>query len=318
MNIVALDGYTLNPGDLTWEPIENLGNLTVYERSNADNIMERCQEATIILVNKVALNKHLLSQLPNLKYIGVTATGYNNVDIVAAKQQGIVVTNVKAYSSSSVAQHTFGLLLALTNHIELHSQSVHNGDWVKCADFSYWKTPLTELAGKTIGLVGLGDIGSKVAEIAHAMGMHVIAYRKNANKDTDAHIKIVSLKTLIETSDVISLHVPLTEETHEIINWECLNSMKPTAILINTGRGPLINEVDLARALNENIISGAGLDVLTVEPPEPNNPLFGAKNCIITPHNAWASKEARQRLMKWTAENIEAFENGEPINVVNL
>ncbi len=316
MNIVALDGHTLNPGDLTWEAIENLGEFKVHERSTPDQILERAEKATALLINKVVLNKEILTQLPHLKYIGVTATGYNNVDLVTAKKQGIVVTNVKAYSSNSVAQHTFGLILALCNHIELHSQSVKNGDWTQCPDFSYWKTTLTELAGKTIGLIGLGDIGSKVAEIANAMDMKVIAFRKNSNKDTENFIKLVALKTLFETSDVISLHVPLTEDTHDIINWDSIKQMKPTAFIINTGRGPLVNEHDLARALNENIIAGAGLDVLSSEPPKTDNPLFKAKNCIITPHNAWASFEARKRLLHMTAENIIAYQNGEPINVV--
>ncbi|CAG4988518.1 Hydroxypyruvate reductase [Dyadobacter sp. CECT 9275] len=317
MNIVILDGYTLNPGDQDWAPLRSLGNLTVYDRSAQNEIVERAKDAEILLVNKVVLNENTLSQLPHLKYIGVMATGYNNIDTKATAAKGIIVTNVKAYGPASVAQHTFGLLLGLANHLELHSQSVHQGDWVASEDFCYWKTPLVELAGKTFGLVGLGDIGTKVADIARAMGMKVIAYRRNPEKTVGNTIEMVGLEELFRQSDVISLHCPLTEETRELINTERLSWMKPTAYLLNTGRGPLINEQDLADALQNGVIAGAGLDVLSVEPPKPDNPLLTAPNCIITPHIAWASFEARQRLLQMVADNLSAFQHGKPVNVVS-
>ena len=317
MKIVILDGYTLNPGDLSWESLQSLGDVTVYDRSSPDQIVARAANAEIVLVNKVVLSDAHLEQLPDLKYIGVMATGYNNVDVSAAKKQNIIVTNVKAYGPASVAQHTFGLLLALTNHLELHSQSVRNGDWAASQDFCYWKTPLIELAGKTLGLVGLGDIGSKVADIAKAMGMNVIAYRKNPDKSENNGITMVTLDALFENSDVISLHCPLTEETRELINTTRLGQMKSSAFLLNTGRGPLINEQDLADALQKGTIAGAGLDVLSTEPPAADNPLLAAPNCIITPHIAWASFEARKRLLQMVADNIAAFINGSPTNVVS-
>jgi len=317
MKIVILDGYTLNPGDLSWESLQSLGDVTVYDRSSPDQIVARAANAEIVLANKVVLSDADLEQLPDLEYIGVMATGYNNVDVSAAKKQNIIVTNVKAYGPASVAQHTFGLLLALTNHLELHSQSVRNGDWAASQDFCYWKTPLIELAGKTLGLVGLGDIGSKVADIAKAMGMNVIAYRKNPDKSENNGITMVTLDALFENSDVISLHCPLTEETRELINTTRLGQMKSSAFLLNTGRGPLINEQDLADALQKGTIAGAGLDVLSTEPPAADNPLLAAPNCIITPHIAWASFEARKRLLQMVADNIAAFINGNPTNVVS-
>jgi len=316
MNIVILDGYTLNPGDLDWSPIETLGNTTFYERSSPGEITERAKDAEALLVNKVVLNEAILSQLPKLKYIGVCATGYNNIDIASANKHGITVTNVKAYGPASVAQHTFALLLALVNRIETHSQSVFNGEWSSSEDFAYWKTPLVELTGKTMGLIGLGDIGSQVAHIALAFGMKVIAYRKNPENTDNPAIKMVSLDTLFKESDVISLHCPLNEETKNIIRKENLLLMKTSAYLLNTGRGPLINEEDLAEALEKKIISGAGLDVLSSEPPELTNPLLSAPNCVITPHIAWASFEARKRLLQMVADNLKAFINGEPKNIV--
>ena len=316
MNIVILDGYTLNPGDQNWAPVNTLGKVTVYDRSSPDQIVERAMDADAVLVNKVILNESVLSQLPKLKYIGVCATGYNNIDINSTNKYGIVVTNVKAYGPASVAQHTFALLLALVNHIELHSQSVRNGDWSASEDFCYWKTPLVELAGKTIGLVGLGDIGSQVAKIASAFGMKVIAFRKNPEQTHNTDIEMVSMETLFKQSDVISLHCPLTEETKDLINAERLSWMKPTAYLLNTGRGPLINEEDLANALKNKIIAGAGLDVLSSEPPKSDNPLITAPNCVITPHIAWASFEARKRLLQMVADNLSAFMEGEATNVV--
>ncbi len=317
MKIVILDGYTLNPGDLDWAPLRALGELFIYDRSASDEIVERAKDADIVLVNKVILSEDTITQLPQLRYVGVMATGYNNVDVATAKARGITVTNVKAYGPASVAQHTFGLLLALTNHLELHSQSVFNGDWVASPDFCYWKTPLTELAGKTMGLIGLGDIGSHVARIARAFDMKVIAYRKNPAQTKDSNIEMVSLEDVFRKSDVISLHCPLTDETRELINRDRLSWMKSNALLLNTGRGPLINEKHLAEALKNNVIAGAGLDVLSSEPPAADNPLLSAPNCIITPHIAWASFEARKRLLQMVADNLKAFESGEPISVVS-
>ena len=317
MNIVVLDGYTLNPGDLDWSALQQLGNVTIYDRSTPEQIIERAQDAAIILVNKVILNEATLNQLPQLRYIGVMATGYNNVDIDTARKNNVVVTNVKAYGAASAAQHTFALILTLTTHLELHSQTVFEGDWSRSADFCYWKTPLIELAGKTIGLIGLGDIGSQVARIAQAFGMQVIAYRKNPQNTTDTHIEMASLEDVFKRSDVLSLHCPLTEETKGLVNSERLSWMKPSAFIINTGRGPLIHEGDLAEALKNKVIAGAGLDVLSTEPPASNNPLLTAPNCIITPHIAWASFEARKRLLRMVENNIEAFQKGEPISVVS-
>jgi len=317
MNIVILDGYTLNPGDQDWAPVHALGNVTIYDRSTPEEIVKKAIEADAVLVNKVVLNEAILSQLPKLKYIGVCATGYNNIDIKTTRQRGIIVTNVKAYGPASVAQHTFALLLALVNHVELHSQSVLNGDWSVSADFCYWKTPLVELSGKTIGLIGLGDIGSQVARIASAFGMNVIAYRKNPGQTDNPDIQMVSLEEVFRQSDVLSLHCPLTEETKNLINKERLSWMKPTAYLLNTGRGPLINEAELAEALKNKIIAGAGLDVLSSEPPASDNPLLSAPNCIITPHIAWASFEARKRLLQMAADNLSTFKNGNPTNVVS-
>lgn len=317
MNIVILDGYTLNPGDLDWDPVQKLGNVTLYDRSAPDQIIERSLNAEVVIVNKVVLSEAILDQLPQLKYIGVAATGYNNVDVTAARKHGIIVTNVKAYGPASVAQHTFALLLALVNRIETHSQSVFAGEWAASKDFCYWKSPLIELAGKTIGLIGLGDIGSQVAQIALAFGMKVISYRKNPDHTKNPEIEMVALDEIFRQSDVISLHCPLTEETKEIINTKTLLQMKRSAFLLNTGRGPLINEAELANALKNNIIAGAGLDVLSTEPPASENPLLSAPNCIITPHIAWASFEARKRLLQMVADNLEAFTIGNPSNVVS-
>ena len=316
MKIVILDGYTLNPGDLDWAPILELGQVEIYDRSGKNEIVERARDAEAILVNKVVISREILKQLPKLKYIGVAATGYNNIDIEAAQEQNITITNVKAYGPASVAQHTFALLLALVNRIETHSQSVFNGDWASSADFAYWKTPLAELAGKTIGLIGLGDIGSQVATIAQAFGMKVIAYRKNPALTEGNNISMVTLDAVFKRSDVVSLHCPLTKETKGLINAETLGLMKKSAVLINTGRGPLINEADLAEALKSGIIGGAGLDVLSTEPPAADNPLLSAPNCVITPHIAWATFEARERLLQMVADNLKAFQNGNPKSVV--
>lgn len=316
MNIVYLDGYTLNPGDLSWEPLEKLGKLTVYDRTEPEKIVERAAEADAILTNKVVLDAQILAQLPRVRYIGVTATGYNIIDVKAARAQGITVTNVRGYSTPAVAQHTFALLLALTNHAELHSQSVRTGDWAHAVDWCYWKTPLVELSGKTLGLIGLGDIGAQVARIALAFGMRVLAHRKSS-APAEAGVELVGLDELFKESDVVSLHCPLTDETSGIINADSLACMKPTAYLINTGRGGLIMEQDLADALNASRLAGAAADVLSTEPPQADNPLLTAPNCLITPHIAWAMSESRTRLMQLTAENIAAFQQGTPRNVVS-
>ena len=317
MNIVILDNYTLNPGDLDDSPLRDLGNVTVYEHTSKEQIAERAANAEVLIVNKVVLDEETLDQLPALKYIGVVATGYNNIDVAAAKKNGVIVTNVKAYGAASVAQHTFALLLALVNRIETHSQSVFAGEWAASKDFAYTKSALTELAGKTIGLIGLGDIGSQVARIAAAFGMKVIAYRKNPGRTQDNNITMVTMEAVIRNSDIISLHCPLTDETREIINASALAQMKPNAILLNTGRGPLINEADLAEALEKGVIAGAGLDVLSTEPPAAENPLLSAPNCVITPHIAWATFEARTRLLQMATDNLKSFINGKPQNVVS-
>lgn len=313
--IVVTDGYTLNPGDLSWKQIEAMGELTVYDRTKPDEIVERCKDATIILTNKVPFNEATLAQLPNLKLIGVTATGYNIIDVQAAAKQGIVVSNVPAYGTDSVAQHTFALLLELTNQVGKHAASVAAGGWVKSPDFSYQLSPVTELAGKIMGLVGYGNIGRQTAQIAHAFGMETLYYTPS-QKD-NVYARCVSLADLFAKSDVISLHCPLKPENTGFVNKELIAKMKPSAYIINTSRGPLINEQDLADALNSNRIAGAALDVLSTEPPSADNPLLSAKNCIITPHNAWISKEARQRIMDVTVKNVAGFLKGANPNKVS-
>jgi glycerate dehydrogenase len=306
--IVVLDGHTANPGDLSWDELHELGQLKVYERTPAHLTVERAGNAEIVLTNKAILDRSTISQLPKLKYIGVMATGYNVVDCVAAKERGIIVTNVPAYSTMSVAQLTFALLLELTHHVGDHSRGVREGKWSKCPDFAYWETPLIELTGLTMGIIGYGSIGRKVAGIAEAFGMNVLFHSRSAGVD---------LETLLRQSDVVSLHCPLTDQTRHLINAARLALMKPSAFLINTGRGPLVHESDLATALHAGKIAGAAVDVLSVEPPPSDNPLLRAPNCIITPHFGWATKAARQRLMQTVAANIRAHLVGSPRNVVN-
>lgn len=316
MKIVVLDGYTLNPGDLSWEPLKSLGDSVIYERSSPEQLFSRldCAEAT--LTNKVVLGRELISRLPQLRYIGVTATGFNIVDVQAAKERGIMVTNVPAYGTNSVAQATIALLLELTNRVGHHAETVRTGRWSHCPDFCYWDFPLVELAGLTLGIVGYGRIGRQVAKIARAFGMNILAL-EGRSKITDEDVSVVGLETLLRQSDVVSLHCPLTPETKGLINAERLKLMKTSAFLLNTSRGPLIVEEDLARALHSEQIAGAGLDVLSVEPPLAENPLFKAPNCYITPHQAWATRAARQRLMQVAVENIKAFSQARPQNVVN-
>ena len=317
-NIAILDGYTLNPGDLDWSGLEALGNVFYYDRTAHSEIMERAAEAEVLVVNKLQLSRQILVQLPKLKYIGVCATGFNNVDIEAAKELGIIVTNMRGYSSAAVAQLVFSLILTITNHAEKHAQGVRNGKWVASLDWCYDHEAIFELAGRTLGILGLGDIGQRVAQIGLAFGMNVIAHRKNDSKSGVNGVELVSLSELFKQSDVLSLHCPLTSDTQGVINKVNIETMKPSAMLINTGRGGLIAEQDLADALNEGRLSNAGLDVLSTEPPTTENPLLKAKNCYITPHQAWGAKESRERLLKGITKNLKAFLEGNPQNVVNL
>jgi glycerate dehydrogenase len=316
MNIVVLDGYTLNPGDLSWAPLESLGNCQIYDRTPVENIVQRAAHAEIIFTNKTLLDRSVIAQLPKLRYIGVLATGYNVVDIQAAQERQIPVTNVPGYGTQSVAQMVFALLLELTRQVGLHTKGVQKGNWSNQADFCYWEKPMIALESLTIGIVGLGTIGQAVAKIAQAFGMSVLAYQRHP-KLVDG-VKWVSLEALFQQSDVISLHCPLTQETHHLINAQRLSLMKPSAFLINTSRGPLIDETALAQALHNGQIAGAGLDVLSVEPPNPDNPLFKAPNCFITPHVAWATQTARQTLLEIAIANLTAFLKGTPQNVVNF
>jgi glycerate dehydrogenase len=316
MKIVVLDGYVLNPGDLSWDGIKELGDCVFYDRTPADMTVERAKGADAVFTNKVVLNKEIISQLPDLKFIGVLATGYNVVDSEAAKNAGITVTNIPAYSSASVAQMVFSHILNFAQNVGIHAQSVSLGEWAASIDFAYWKTPQTELAGKTLGIIGFGQIGQAVAKIGLAFGMKVI-FTNRSQKETNLETSQVDLETLLSESDFISINCPLTAENTGFINKQTIEKMKPTAFLINTGRGPLINEKDLADALNSGRIAGAGLDVLSVEPALPENPLLKAKNCFITPHIAWATFEARTRLMNIATENLKSFIAGKPQNVVN-
>ncbi|MEZ5103603.1 MAG: D-2-hydroxyacid dehydrogenase [Draconibacterium sp.] len=316
MNIVVLDGYTLNPGDLSWEGIKKLGNCTIYDRTPPELTIERAQDADAVFTNKVVFNKEIIKKLPKLKYIGVLATGYNVIDIDEARSAGITVTNIPAYSTNSVAQMVFAHILHFTQHIALHAKSVSDGDWSESIDFAYWKTPQIELNGKTLGIIGFGQIGQAVAQIGIAFGMNII-FNNRSKKDTGLNVKQVDLDTLLSESDFISVNCPLTSENSGFINKHSIEKMKKTAFLVNTGRGPLINEQDLADALNNGRIAGAGLDVLSIEPASKENPLPKAKNCFITPHIAWATIEARGRLMKTATENLKAFIEGKPQNVVS-
>lgn len=315
MNIVVLDGYTLNPGDLNWNEIENLGNCTVYDRTPPELRYERAKDAEAIFTNKVIIDKELIAQLPRLKYIGVLATGYNVVDVEAAKAAGIIVTNIPAYSTASVAQMVFSHILHFAQNISVHAASVSNKEWANSIDFAYWKTPQMELAGKTMGIIGFGQIGQAVAKLAVAFGMEVI-FNNRSQKETSLNARQVDLDTLLSESDFISINCPLTETNAGFINKTTIAKMKPGAFLVNTGRGPLVNEQDLADALNEGRIAGAGLDVLAVEPAAADNPLQDAKNCYITPHIAWATYEARTRLMHIATENLRAYILDVPQNVV--
>ncbi len=317
MKIVVLDGRTVNQGDLTWNDLQALGECIVYESTTSAEIVPHCSDADIVLTNKVPFSKETLAQLPLLKYIGVLATGYNIVDIAAASRQGVVVTNIPSYSTNSVVQSVFAHLLNITNQVAHYTDEVRSGAWVQSRDFCFWNTPLIELADKTMGIVGLGHIGARVAEVAHALGMKVIAFTSKQQNELPNYITPVDKEALFRQSDVVTLHCPLTAATKAFVNDEALRWMKPTAILINTGRGPLIDEQAVADALNSDRLFAAGVDVLSVEPPTAGNPLLSAKHCYFTPHIAWATKEARVRLMRIAVENIRAFQIGAPINVVS-
>lgn len=316
MEIVVLDGYALNPGDMSWKELEALGNCTIYHRTAPSELLDRLKDAEAIITNKAVIDAPLMEKLPKLRYIGVTATGYNVVDVKAAGEKGIVVTNIPAYSTDSVAQLVFAHLLNIVNRVELHASSVSKGEWANSKDFAYWKSPQTELSGKTLGIVGFGRIGRRVAQIGEAFGMKVIFNNRSQVKDAPAGMLQTTMEELFAQSDVVSINCPLTPENSEFVNSNLLHRMKPSAILINTGRGGLIQEADLAKALNEGIIAAAGVDVLSTEPPRHDNPLLSARNCYITPHIAWATAEARQRLMNITVENLKCFQEGKPQNVV--
>ncbi len=316
MKIVLLDAHTANPGDVSWQPLEALGTCVIHPRTPVAETVARCAGAQAVITNKAPLSREMLAALPDLKYIGVTATGYNIVDVAAARERGIVVTNVPGYSTPAVAQLVFALLLELTNHVGHHARTVAEGRWAACPDFCYWDQPVIELAGRTLGVVGYGDIGAAVARIGVAFGMRVLASRREWKSPPPDGIEAATTDAIFARSDAISLHCPLTEATRHLVGERTLGLMKPGAFLINTGRGPLVDEQALADALNAGRIAGAGLDVLSVEPPSAGNPLIGARNCLITPHIGWASREARVRLIAQTAANLQAFLAGNPVNVV--
>ncbi|MBR5233670.1 MAG: D-2-hydroxyacid dehydrogenase [Clostridia bacterium] len=317
MKIVMLDAYTTNPGDLSWDNFRTLGDLTIYDRTPCEKVIERAKDADIVITNKTPITKEIIDCLPNLKFIALMSTGYNVVDYVYLKEKGIPVSNIPSYSTDAVAQLVISFILELAMNVGLHSESVKNGEWSDCADFCYWKTPLMELSGKTLGIFGLGKIGRAVAERAKAFGMNIVAYIPRIHGDEPDYIKLLSLDEMLSVSDVVSMHCPLTPETEGIVNEEFIAKMKDGAYFINTSRGTVVNENALADALNSGKLGGAGLDVLSTEPPKKDNPLLSAKNCFITPHIAWASFETRKRLAGILYDNIEAFLDGKPQNVIN-
>lgn len=315
--LVVLDGYALNPGDLSWMALAELCDVKIYDRTPYELTLNRCADADYVLTNKVVFDAALLAQLPRLKYIGVLATGYNVVDLEQARKQNIVVTNIPAYSTLSVAQLVFAHIFAHYNRVEMHSTHVRNGGWCKSSDFSYFLTPQTELSGKTLGVIGYGKIGSAVANIALAFGMDILINSRSQKRKLPQNVKQVSVDELFSKADIVTIHCPLTDTNNGFVNSDLLQLMKKSALVINTGRGQLINEPDLANALNNEQIAGASLDVLSSEPPATDNPLLHAKNCLITPHIAWATREARFRLMDIAVKNLQAYINHKPINVVN-
>lgn len=314
MKITILDGNALNPGDLSWSPLEQFGELSVFPRTSPDLVVERIGDSDVILLNKINITEDVLSKCPNLKYIGVQATGYNVIDLEACRKHGVTVTNVPSYSTSGVAQMVFSYISEFASRPALHDASVKNGDWVRCPDFCYWKTPLIELEGRTIGIYGYGSIGRKVAKIAKAYGMKVIVCTRTPKDDIE---NPVDFDTLLKESVFLTLHAPLTEKTREVINKKSLSLMKKSAFLINTARGLLVNEQDVRDALDNGIIAGYAADVVSEEPMKSNNPLLGAKNCILTPHIAWAAVETRQRLLDVVVENLKCWTLGKPQNVVS-
>jgi glycerate dehydrogenase len=318
MKIVVLDGYTLNPGDLSWDRLKKLGDVTIYDRTPNDKIIERIGEAEIVITNKTPFTRDTLEKLSFVKYIGVLATGYNVVDVEAAKEFGKVVTNIPTYGTAAVAQFVFALLLELCHHVGVHNEEVKKGTWTNSVDFCFWNYPLVELSGKTMGIIGMGRIGQDTAKIANAFGMEVLAYDAYPNLELESDtLRFVELDELFRNSEVISLHCPLFEATKGIINKENIDKMKEGTFIINTSRGALIVEEDLAEALNSGKIAGAAVDVLSTEPASMENPLINAKNCIITPHIAWAPKESRQRLMDIAVDNLDKYLAGKAVNVVN-
>ena len=317
LNAVILDGYTENPGDLSWEAIEKYVNLTVYPRTEKELVVERAKDADILIVNKVALTEEIISQLPKLRFVSTLATGFNQIDGKALRERDIPLSNIPAYSTNAVAQMVFAFILELTNRTAEYTQDVKSGTWSDCPDFCYWNTPLYELDGKTLGIVGFGKIGSRVAEIGKAFGMKVLAYTPSGKKDGFDDVTFTTLDDVVKNSDYISVHCPLTEATNGLINKEFIEKMKDNSYVINTSRGPVANEKDIADALNSGRLTGYGTDVLSTEPPKKDNPLLSAKNCLITPHIAWAAYETRLRLMGILEENVKAFLEGNPINVVN-
>jgi len=317
MKIVVLDGHTLNPGDLSWSDLEAFGETYIYDRTPYEQVVERARGATIVLTNKTVLDGKAFESLPDLKYVGVLATGYNIVDTETARGHGVSVTNVPTYGTQSVAQMVFAHLLNLTQHVAYHAQTVRDGRWGESPDFCYWDYPLVELAGLTMGVVGFGRIGQASARLAQAFGMDVLAYDPFVKESPVAGVTMADVDTLFSESDAITLHTPLTPDTQGLVNADLIHKMKKTAFIVNTSRGPVINEQDLADALNEGRIAGAGLDVLSVEPVTSDNPLLTAKNCYITPHISWATRAARARLMRTAVDNVKAFLDGRPQNVVN-
>ncbi len=317
LNAVILDGFTENPGDLNWDYLESVFNLTVYDRTPENLVLERAKDADVLIVNKVAITRELLENLPKLKFVATLATGFNQIDTVALRERNIPVSNIPAYSTNAVAQTVFSFILEFTNRIGHYTDSVKQGDWSECKDFCYWNTPLNELSGKTLGIVGFGKIGRRVSEIALAFNMNVLVYTPSGKKEADKRVQFVSLSEVQEKADYITLHCPLTKETNELVNKEFINKMKDGAALINTARGAVINEQDVANALDSGKLSYFGADVLSAEPPKKDNPLLSAKNTFLTPHIAWAAYETRLRLLEILNGNIKAFLDGSPINVVN-
>ena len=314
MKLAILDAHADNPGDLSWKPFEEFAQVLIYDRTSQDEVVPRSKDCEAIFINKVQITEEILQNLPKLKYIGVCATGYNVVDLEACSKRNIIVTNIPSYSTDAVAQHVFSFITYFSNQVALHNESVHNGEWCTSLYFVYWKQPLFELAGKTLGIFGLGNIGLKVAQIGKVFGMNVI-YNSRTKKDTD--FEYVSFDDLLKKSDFLSLHAPLTEQTKNIINKDTLSKMKKTAFLINTARGGFVVESDLADCLKSNVIAGFAADVVSVEPMKKDNPLLHCPNCVLTPHLAWAPKETRQRLLDIALENFKAWINGNPINRVN-